>query len=160
MTMRRATLAVAMTAAGCVVLATFAYAKTAPLEVGHRLCPPDDLRAVVARVNEIRGRAGLRSVGSDPYLDRYASTRSAAMAAARVLSHRGWDRGLRRAGLTDDALGENVAYNYDTPRQVMSAWMRSPGHRANILRAVFRRVGIGCVIDERGHRWWTQDFAG
>ena len=38
--------------------------------------------------------------------------------------------------------------------------MRSPGHRANILHPVSKRIGVGCVIDERGHRWWTQDFAG
>jgi uncharacterized protein YkwD len=38
--------------------------------------------------------------------------------------------------------------------------MESPGHRANILRGDFKRIGVGCVVDERGHRWWTQDFAG
>ena len=91
---------------------------------------------------------------------RAADNRSAAMAAESRLSHRGWDAALRKAGLTDDALGENVAYNYATPEAVMRGWMQSPGHRANILRPDFKRIGIGCVVDARGHRWWTQDFAG
>jgi uncharacterized protein YkwD len=157
---RSGTIVVALLLAGCSLASSHAHANTAPVRVGHRPCPTEDLRDVAARVNEVRGRAGLRPVGFDTQLARYAGTRSASMAAERMLSHQGWERGLRRAGLVDDALGENVAYNYDTPAEVMTAWMRSPGHRANILRPIFRRIGVGCVIDERGHRWWTQDFAG
>jgi uncharacterized protein YkwD len=160
MTMPGGVVAVAALLAGCTVPGSHAYATTGPLRPGHRTCPAADVVAVVARVNEIRGRLGLHRVGDDTYLARYASTRSAAMSAARTLSHHGWESGLRKAGLTDDALGENVAYNYDTAADVMAAWMRSPGHRANILQPVFRRIGVGCVIDPHGHRWWTQDFAG
>jgi len=158
--MQRRTVIVVALVACCALAIERASADTGPLQRGHRPCPRGDLDGVVARVNDIRARAGLDRVASDRHLDRYASTRSASMAAARVLSHRGWERGLRRAGLTDAALGENVAYNYETPGTVVAAWMRSPGHRANILRPIFRRVGVGCVIDERGHKWWTQDFAG
>jgi uncharacterized protein YkwD len=159
MTKRRWMVAVALIVA-CALPFIDAAAATGPLRAGHRTCPTDDLDAIIARVNQIRWRAGLRRVGDDEHLARYATTRSAAMAAERVLSHRGWDHGLRGAGFTDGAIGENVAYNYDTPGDVMEAWMRSPGHRANILEPLFRRIGVGCVIDERGHRWWTQDFAG
>src|SRR6185369_17387712 len=126
---------------------------TATLASGHRLCPADDLSAVVRLVNDVRKRSGLRLLGSDTYLARFASTRSAAMAAESRLSHRGWESALRRAGLVDDALGENVAYNFPTPDAVMRGWMESPGHRANILRRDFKRIGVGCVVDARGHRW-------
>jgi uncharacterized protein YkwD len=115
---------------------------------------------VVELVNQARRRGRLRMLGDDAYLARFATSRSAAMAADRRLSHSGWERALRRAGLTDDVLGENVAYNYDTPEAVMSGWLKSDGHRENILRPVFKRIGVGCVIDPRGRRWWTQDFAG
>lgn len=125
-----------------------------------RPCPSADGDTVVQLVNEIRRRANLRPLGADPTLTRTAGKRSAAMAAERRLSHSGWERALRKAGLQDDSLGENVAYNYDGPDAVMRGWMESPGHRANILRAAFKRIGVGCVVDERGHRWWTQDFAG
>jgi uncharacterized protein YkwD len=125
-----------------------------------RPCPSADGETVVHLVNEARRRAKLGPLATDPALTRTAGKRSAAMAAERRLSHSGWERALRKAGLEDDSLGENVAYNYEGAGAVMRGWMESPGHRANILRSAFKRIGVGCVVDERGHRWWTQDFAG
>ena len=160
-TIRATTLAVVAWIAGCGFgTGNRAHAITAPLATGHRFCSAEDLSAVVREVNGVRRSAGLHALGTDTYLARFANGRSAAMAAENRLSHRGWEDGLRRAGLVDDALGENVAYNYATPGAVMEGWMQSPGHRANILRPTFKRIGVGCVIDARGHRWWTQDFAG
>lgn len=156
-------LLLAALATGCSLDAgTHAHATTTAtaLARGHQPCPPEDASAVVRLVNDVRKRSGLRLLGTDTYLARFAGTRSAAMAAESRLSHRGWESALRKAGLVDDTLGENVAYNYATPDAVMGGWMRSPGHRANILRPDFKRIGVGCVVDARGHRWWTQDFAG
>ena len=45
-------------------------------------------------------------------------------------------------------LGENLAwgsYQLATPRSIVRSWMRSPGHRANILNGRFREIGIGVV---------------
>ena len=145
---------------GGAVQPTHTFATTAPVAKGHLPCPPDDTSRVIALVNQARRRARLRMLGNDQHLARFAGSRSAAMASDRRLSHSGWEQALRRSGLTDDVLGENVAYNYDTPEAVMSGWLKSPGHRANVLRPVFKRIGVGCVIDPRGRRWWTQDFAG
>jgi prepilin-type processing-associated H-X9-DG protein len=161
---RRATqvgvLACVIVATGCAAADGRPLANAGADALSSRPCPASDTSGVVTRVNEARRGAGLQALGTDTNLARIAATRSAAMAFERRLSHRGWERALRRAGLQDDVLGENVAYNYADPDEVMAGWMRSPGHRANILRPVFKRIGVGCVIDERGHRWWTQDFAG
>lgn len=158
---RLGALGLAAVLAGCSLGAgSRAHATLAPLAAGHRICPSEDLSAVIREVNAIRRRKGLYSLGTDTYLARFATSRSAAMARDSRLSHRGWERALRKAGLADDTLGENVAYNYDSPAAVMRGWMESAGHRANILRPAFKRIGVGCVIDVRGHRWWTQDFAG
>lgn len=46
------------------------------------------------------------------------------------------------------ALGENLAwgsYRLATPQEIVRSWMRSPGHRANILSPRFREIGIGVV---------------
>ena len=154
-------LALAVVVTGCNPAASaHALGATAPLAHGHQPCPDADLSAVVAQVNALRHRSGLHLLGADAYLAEVARGRSAAMAAAGRLSHTGWEPALRKAGLTDDTLGENVAYNYPTPDAVMHGWLTSPGHRANILRPTFKRIGVGCVIDARGRRWWTQDFAG
>ena len=46
-------------------------------------------------------------------------------------------------------LGENLAWGRGdggTPRAIVRAWMASPGHKANILSAKFREIGIGIVV--------------
>jgi uncharacterized protein YkwD len=43
-------------------------------------------------------------------------------------------------------VGENIAYGtlwLSTPQSIVTAWMNSPGHRANILNPHFRETGIG-----------------
>jgi len=46
-------------------------------------------------------------------------------------------------------LGENLAWGSkakSTPREIVRAWMASPGHRANILNGAFREIGIAIVV--------------
>jgi uncharacterized protein YkwD len=43
-------------------------------------------------------------------------------------------------------VGENIAWAtlaLATPRAIVAAWMRSPGHRANILDRRYRETGVG-----------------
>ena len=61
---------------------------------------------------------------------------------------------IRRAGYLRGArswaVGENIAWGsgrLSTPRAIGRAWMNSPGHRANILRAEFAEVGVGVAYD-------------
>ena len=57
------------------------------------------------------------------------------------------------------ACGENIAAGQKTPEQVVSGWMSSPGHRANILSAKYRYMGIGYVETTTGmKRYWAQMF--
>ncbi|MBK6089414.1 CAP domain-containing protein [Ruminococcus difficilis] len=39
--------------------------------------------------------------------------------------------------------GENIAYGYATPAQVVNGWMNSEGHRKNILSAVYTKITAG-----------------
>jgi len=57
-----------------------------------------------------------------------------------------------------DALGENIADDYSSPREAVTGWMRSSGHRANILNGDYRETGVGYRAGpSHGHRW-VQDF--
>ena len=67
-----------------------------------------------------------------------------------------WDR-LTDAGIDWSRAGENIAWGYSSPQAVMSGWMGSSGHRANILSESFTHVGIG-VHDDGFSIWWTQVF--
>ncbi len=62
-------------------------------------------------------------------------------------------------GLSYRTAGENIAYGYATPQQVVSGWMNSEGHRKNILSASFSKIGIGCY-ESRGVLYWSQFFIG
>ena len=55
-----------------------------------------------------------------------------------------WDR-LAARGVTYSQAGENIAWGQRTGRAVLTAWLRSPGHRANIERGSFTRHGVGRV---------------
>ena len=39
--------------------------------------------------------------------------------------------------------GENLAMNFDTPKELEMAWMASPTHRAIVIRKPYTQVGIG-----------------
>ena len=56
--------------------------------------------------------------------------------------------------------GENIAYGYPGVKSVMTAWLHSEGHRANLLRPQFSHVGIGIKRDASGRKYFVQDFGG
>ncbi|MBI2377738.1 MAG: CAP domain-containing protein [Deltaproteobacteria bacterium] len=57
--------------------------------------------------------------------------------------------------------GENIAAGYSSPEAVVSGWMSSPGHCANIMSASYGAIGIGAAFKSGStYGWyWTQDFA-
>ena len=57
------------------------------------------------------------------------------------------------------AVGENVAMGYRSGGSVVTGWMGSEGHRANILTPTYRAVGMGAARDADG-RWWVAQVLG
>lgn len=59
-------------------------------------------------------------------------------------------------------LGENLAGGQITPKQVVQAWMDSPTHRANILGAEYRELGVVYYYnpDSKFKHYWVQHFRG
>lgn len=54
--------------------------------------------------------------------------------------------------------GENIAYGYSTPEQVVQGWVDSDGHCANLMAQDFNEIGVGYVERGPGSPWWTQVF--
>ena len=84
------------------------------------------------------------------------------MAEANELSHRldgesSLDERVAQAGGRFSSVGENVAIGTDTPA-IHMGWMKSPGHRANILDARFTALGVGVVVSE-GELYAVEDFS-
>ena len=128
---------------------------------------------VIALVNQERARYGLYALVPHPAVMIAARGHSQDMAGSDFFSHIGSDgagfvQRLLRAGYTQIcAGGENIAAGQTSPQAVMSAWMSSSGHRANVLSTVFRDIGVGYVYEPDdtypggyyGYKhYWTQNF--
>lgn len=121
-------------------------------------------KQVITLTNQRRSNRGCRPLRNHDALGRAAQAHSRKMAAAQQMDHQlpgepGLAQRVTRAGYRNwTMLGENIAYGYPTPREVVRAWMQSPGHRRQILNCGFKHIGIGLARDSQGRPYWTQDF--
>ncbi|HEX2547917.1 MAG TPA: CvpA family protein [Ramlibacter sp.] len=117
--------------------------------------PRPDLEAqLLALVNTERRAAGLKPVQPDDELTEVARAHSRDMLARGYFSHyspEGKDLNdrLRQAKVRYLTAGENLALA-PTLYTAHIGLMNSPGHRANILRGQFGRLGVG-VLDSGSH---------
>ena len=124
-------------------------------------------RSLLSVVNEVRGTHGLRPLKVDPALARVARSYTATMLRTGVFAHGDMFGRLSRSGAAGPTYGENLAWGtgpYATARQIVRSWMGSPGHRANLLRPGWTRIGLGALTGTfagyRGATVFTADFAG
>lgn len=115
---------------------------------------------VVALVNKERAAAGLAPVSALDSLNKVAAAKAADMRSNNYFSHTSPTYGspfdmMSAFGITYKAAGENIAMGQKTPQEVMTAWMNSPGHKANILSTNFNYIGVGF-----DNNYWVQEFIG
>jgi hypothetical protein len=120
---------------------------------------------VLLLVNQERAEAGLHALAWNDQLANAARSHSLDMATQNYFSHTGLDGSspgerITAAGYTWQTYGENIAYGYATPAAVMTGWMNSDGHRANILGKSFCELGVGLAEHANSgfQIYWTQDF--
>ena len=68
---------------------------------------------------------------------------------------------ISAVGYLWSSAGENIATGFQTPRQVVTAWMGSTDHCHNILDPVYADVGTGLStqpLAQYSPSTWTQDF--
>ena len=114
--------------------------------------------AILCLHNQIRADDRLPRLREDNRLHKAALGHSRQMVAKRFFDHTTpsgvtmVDRILRAHYVREDdgwMLGENLAWgtgSFATPRGAVQAWMKSAGHRANILKRGYRELGVGVVI--------------
>jgi uncharacterized protein YkwD len=124
----------------------------------------DVQNAVVATVNEHRAQAGRAGVVVDGRLTAAAQGHSDDQARRQTMSHSGGDgtdagQRIRNAGYGWSTWGENVAAGQSTPADVMSAWLNSAGHRANILNGGVVHIGVAATTGSNGVVYWTMVLA-
>jgi len=59
---------------------------------------------------------------------------------------------------TSQPVAENIAMGQQSPEDVLGSWMRSSGHRANILNGSHRRIGVAAYRTGHGVIYWCQQF--
>ncbi|PWN02429.1 CAP domain-containing protein [Nocardioides silvaticus] len=119
---------------------------------------------VIALTNARREARGCNPLRSRPALMRAAQKHTNKMRNQGRLDHQlsgEPDLGSRvsREGYRWSMVAENIAYGHASPRAVVRGWMRSEGHRRNILNCRLRHIGIGIATDGAGRKYWTQVFA-
>lgn len=117
---------------------------------------------VVRLVNAERASYGLPALSIRADLCQYARIKSQDMHDSGYFSHTSPNYGspfdmMKSFDITYSHAGENIAMGYSTPEAVVSAWMNSEGHRANIFSASYTELGVGYVADGG---YWTQWFVG
>jgi uncharacterized protein YkwD len=114
--------------------------------------------ATVCLLNEERAAHGLEPVQENTALTRASLAYSRRLVAESFFAHEAPDgtdvvdrltaAGYIRPG-SGWEVGENLAWAQGvlaSPRNVVKAWMESPGHKANVLTRSYREIGVGIVL--------------
>ena len=117
-----------------------------------------------ALTNANRANVGVAPLAISVALNAAAQGHSNYQASIMTMTHdgpNGMSPGTRmtNAGFVWGTWGENVAYGYGSCAAVITAWMNSPGHRANMLNPVFTHIGVEMAIASNGRVYWTMDLA-
>ena len=52
--------------------------------------------------------------------------------------------------------GENIAAGQRSAVEVNEDWTNSPGHYANMINPAYTKLGVGCLIDDNGYKYWVR----
>ncbi|MEC7764355.1 MAG: CAP domain-containing protein [Pseudomonadota bacterium] len=114
-------------------------------------------------LNAARTDNGRDALRRDARLDRAAQRHACWMSTNGSFSHRGAgnsgprDR-IAATGYQASMTSENIAEGQPSGQQVMSDWMRSQGHRDNILRGEAKDYGVGVALLS-GRVLWVMLYA-
>jgi uncharacterized YkwD family protein len=122
-------------------------------------------KEVVRLVNVERTKQGLKPLALDSKLSSIARKKSQDMKDKNYFSHQSPTYGspfdmLKQFGVSYRTAGENIAAGYPSAQAVVTGWMNSSGHRANILNPAYTKIGVGYVAGGNYGNFWTQLFTG
>jgi uncharacterized protein YkwD len=123
--------------------------------------------SLLTAMNQVRAASGLRPLRPDGRLERAARGHSSKMLRTDHFYHGAFNARIRRVGVQAPRVGENLAWGVGTlsrARAIVSMWLASPAHRANLLHPGYRLVGVGALRGSfsgySGALMITTDFAG
>jgi len=86
------------------------------------------------RINQHRDSIGLNILQTNQHISYVCWEHNNYMIRTGRIKHDYFQSRVENLQLTIGAyrIGENIAYNYQTPKSTLNAWLNSPGHRQNI----------------------------
>src|SRR5205814_9216137 len=113
--------------------------------------------------NQERAKAGLPALTRNADLDRAGAAWCQEMFTDGFFDHFNPARPTRGplerakeqgygAGASFVTIGENIAFGFPSPSDLVTAWMNSPPHRANILNTTVKELGVGMFVGDAGPR--------
>lgn len=126
---------------------------------------------LLKEVNKARTTRGLAPLRLNAVLSRPARVHSAYLARIGTLDHTGADGKpfyvrIYRAGYSrQKAVGENLGMasgcSTTLSRTMVDMWLKSPGHRRNLLSSRFKNIGIAVVAASNcSNTIYATDFGG
>ena len=123
--------------------------------------------SLLSAMNSARAAHGLRPLRADGRLEQAARGHSSYMLRTGTFAHGAFARRIRRVGVRAPRIGENLAWSSGSltaARAIVSMWLASPEHRANLLHPGYRFVGVGALrgafAGQSNALMVTTDFAG
>ena len=120
---------------------------------------------VVRLVNVERNKNGLSPLTEDWQLSRVAQYKAQDMHDQNYFDHQSPTYGtpfqmMKSFNVSYRYAAENIAKGQKTAEAVMNGWMNSSGHRANILKSDYTKIGVGYAKASDGTTYWVQIFKG
>ncbi len=114
---------------------------------------------IAALINNYRAQNGLNAIAADGLLNQVAEIRSQDLLNRNYFSHYTPEGTnvfdvMKANGVAYSYAGENLAQSAPaaagTPEGFLNAWINSPTHRDNMVRAQYTKIGVSMVeIDSR-----------
>ncbi|MES2573749.1 MAG: CAP domain-containing protein [Bacteroidota bacterium] len=111
-------------------------------------------------VNSHRVSIGLNALEKNNYISIQSEEHDEYMIANNTVSHDNFSSRYNSIVETLGAIrvGENIAYNYNTPKAVMDAWLKSPSHK-ECIEGDYSHFGISIRVSSQGKIYCTNIFA-
>ncbi|WP_409253006.1 CAP domain-containing protein [Bacillus sp. SCS-153A] len=121
------------------------------------------VQQVIDLTNGERKKNGLPALKPHAELSNVARIKSEDMVNKNYFSHTSPTYGspfemMENFGIDYSTAAENIAAGQETPKEVVKAWMESPGHRKNIMNQQVTHIGVGYAEDGGRGIYWTQMF--
>jgi uncharacterized protein YkwD len=114
----------------------------------------------MALINAYRVSIGLNELKEINHISYKSEEHDEYMIAKNVVNHDDFvsrSQNIMRV-LGAKSVSENIAYNYNSPKAALDAWLKSPSHKENI-EGNFTHFGLSIRVNPDGKKYYTNIFA-